>query len=217
MTTPAVPYRSDSEIEREATQLLAAYGREHGPVVEPPVPVDDLLELHLRLTFEIRDLRGELGVPEAHGAIWVRERRIAVDRHLDPDVYPAMRGRFRFTVAHEVGHWQLHRHHFAAPTPSVPDFVGLTRRGRAEFQADRFAAGLLMPLPLLRVAWEELFGCRAVFVGRVPPGRTRPGPADDELREFASPLAELFEVSPSAMRFRLAECGLVTRPRGVPA
>lgn len=52
--------------------------------------------------------------------------------------------RQRFTLAHEIGHWCLHRRDreaFAHTSPS---------RGRYEREANQFAAELLMPLQELR-------------------------------------------------------------------
>ncbi|MBK8008612.1 MAG: ImmA/IrrE family metallo-endopeptidase [Rhizobiales bacterium] len=33
-----------------------------------------------------------------------------IDDSLDPEENPSMLGRYRFTLAHEIGHWRLHRH-----------------------------------------------------------------------------------------------------------
>jgi hypothetical protein len=82
-------------------------GREHGEVVFPPVPTDEIIELHLKLEFEIRDLQTLFGFGDVHGAIWFREGLIAVDEQLDPARHPGKRGRYHFTLAHEAGHWRL--------------------------------------------------------------------------------------------------------------
>ena len=47
------------------------------------------------------------------------ERRIVIDESLDPEENPSMEGRYRFTLAHEVGHWRLHRHLFAKDPAQV--------------------------------------------------------------------------------------------------
>jgi hypothetical protein len=107
-----VPFLRDSEIGWEAALLLAEYGRDKKPIIEPPVPIEDIVELHLKLVFEFKDLLKELEHPDVHGAIWVNERRIAVDMQLDPALFPANRGRYHFTLAHEAGHWRLHRKFF---------------------------------------------------------------------------------------------------------
>src|SRR5256885_17256701 len=43
-----------------------------------------------------------------------RTREIHVDESLDPEVNPEAEGRYYFSIGHEVGHWELHRHHILA-------------------------------------------------------------------------------------------------------
>ena len=42
----------------------------------PPVPIDEIIELHLKLEFGIRDLQRLFGFDDVHGAIWFRDRLI---------------------------------------------------------------------------------------------------------------------------------------------
>ncbi len=114
--TSEVPYLSKQAIEQEATVLLAEYGERFELVVEPPVPVDEIIELHLQLAFELKDLQQLFGYGDVHGATWVNEGRIAVDVSLDPHDNPRKLGRFRFTAGHETGHWRLHRPHYLRNT-----------------------------------------------------------------------------------------------------
>ena len=53
-----VPLLREEVIEGEAEMLLADYGREHGAVVCPPVPIDEIIELHLKLEFEVWEPNG---------------------------------------------------------------------------------------------------------------------------------------------------------------
>lgn len=90
--------------------------------------------------------------------------------------------RQRFTLAHEIAHYVLHR-----------DLIGdgITDRGlyrsrlsdALETQANRYAANLLMPGPLVRAAWRD--GEKSL-----------------------SGIAKLFNVSAEAARIRLQELGL---------
>ena len=48
-----------------------------------------------------------LGIPDVLGALWVNERQIYIDQALDPEEYQGALGRFRFTLAHEIGHWSF--------------------------------------------------------------------------------------------------------------
>lgn len=65
----SVPFLREEVIEGEAEMLLAEYGREHEPIICPPVPIDEIIELHLKLEFEIRDLQTLFGFGDVHGAI----------------------------------------------------------------------------------------------------------------------------------------------------
>lgn len=64
-----VPFLPDRQIEQEAEVLLAEYGQAHGAVTEPPVPVDEMIELHLGLSLEFHDLQKLFGVGDVHGAL----------------------------------------------------------------------------------------------------------------------------------------------------
>ncbi len=204
-----VRYMPDGEIEAAACALLAGYARERGATIPVPVPLDDLL-VHLRLRLDLDDLGAKFGVPDALGAIWVGDRYIRIDETIDPDERPAMRGRFNFTLAHEIGHWCLHRGRdevrlatgnlFGAP--AAPSIICRTseRRERIEIQADAFAGCLLMPRDLLIPAWRQ---------------RAGRGRRDDVVEPTVRRLAEEFEVSPRAMRIRLERLGLVVRDGNV--
>ena len=74
------------------------------------MPIDEIVEEHFKLAVEYRDLRAEYPEGDVMGSIWFNEKRIAVDKSLVPEEFPAKRGRYRFTLAHELGHWRLHRH-----------------------------------------------------------------------------------------------------------
>lgn len=81
-------------------------------VTEPPVPVDEMIELYQGLSLEFHDMPKLFGVGGVHGTLWVNERRVGADASLDPEKHPSKLGRYRFTPAHETDHWRLHRHLF---------------------------------------------------------------------------------------------------------
>lgn len=235
----SVPFLREDVIESEAEMLLAEYGREHEAIVCPPVPIDEIIELHLKLEFEIRDLRTLFGLGDVHGAIWFQERRIAVDTQLDPGQFPAKRGRYHFTLAHEVGHWRLHRKHFTVPEGQKdlfdgepkPSYICRTTEKKVpvEWQADCFAACLLMPYKLVRSAWDEWRGgLDPIILSEMPDRRQRlqsellrrgagksgpDGEGDMVLENAVRPFADLFQVSAEAMRIRLEKFGLVARKK----
>ena len=206
---------------------------------------DDIIEKHLKLGIEFDDTHRLFGVPRSGigfvpdilGAIFLKQKRIVIDESLDPDANPTKEGRYRYTVAHEVGHWRLHRALFGkdpaqtslleADTPSVICRTSQAK-ARIELQADLYASCVLMPRKLVFAAWDEAFPDRKQrvlkpsepidhpFVETVRFESRIPGTAftkkdDQALENFAKPFAEKFLVSPIAMRIRLERLGLLHR------
>ena len=56
------------EIEAATLELLGAYGKSFPQVTAPPVPVEEILECHLRLSLEFGDLKASLGFDDVLGA-----------------------------------------------------------------------------------------------------------------------------------------------------
>jgi hypothetical protein len=110
-----VKYLTEDEIEKDAELLLAEYEDTTGEPIKLPVPVSDITTYHPALRLGFDDLHKTLnrpmlrGQPDILGAIWVEKELVLIDRHLDPKSNPSMLGRYRFSVAHEVGHWRPHR------------------------------------------------------------------------------------------------------------
>lgn len=219
-----VPYLPEKRIEAEAQLLLDEYVEKHQWKLSAPVPVDDILELHLELAFGIEDLRALLGVDDVLGAIWFNEKEVRVDARLDPTTHPRLLGRYRFTLAHEAGHWRLHRQYYQEDPNQgklfdgrgQPAFVCRSSVGPpAEWQADYFAGCLLMPREVVRKEWQAWHGSLdPVAVQQVPAVTVSDNPntnQDAALEAFCRPFAARFEVSAEAMRIRLEGTGLLLR------
>lgn len=128
---------------REAIKLVQLWRAVHGltfPInagalaqewsrnVAPDSPIG---ELHAK------DLKGFEG-----GLFWLKERKVwALLYHPHPD----LPGRSNFTVAHEFGHYVLHRKLQVAFQCSQSATLGITG-ARIEREADQFASYLLMPI-----------------------------------------------------------------------
>lgn len=108
-----------------------------------PIPIERWVEGPLGLRLEIADLsdRSQDGL-EVLGATEISSKTIRVsDRIADQE------NRFRFTVAHELGHITLHAHltgtfRDSADGPFLDDLL--------EREANRFAAAFLVPVNALR-------------------------------------------------------------------
>lgn len=164
--------------EAEAARLRTAYTNG-----ELPVPVDEITaKLGVALVVETLD-RNVSGLLFRQGA----DRAIGVNA-----AHPMVRQ--RFTVAHELGHLQLH-----PGKELILDHVRVNLRDdssslgtdREEREANAFAAELLMP--------------RSEVIGQVRRVLDRGGTTD---ARFIADLALLFDVSVQAMEFRLVNLGL---------
>lgn len=239
-----VPFLAKETIERDALALLTEFERARGQLIEAPIPIEDIVEKHLKLGVEFDDMHRWLGVPrpdeaaDVLGAICFTNRRVIIDESLVPEENPRIEGRYRFTLAHEAGgHWRLHRPYFPSDDgqywlfdePPPPSVVCRTSQAKApiEWQAEFYAACLLMPRALLRAAWAEETGGAGAKILR-PRGRMEiPADADeplatqlrtmwrrmddDGLETYVRPIAQRFKVSPAAMRIRLEQLGLLHR------
>ncbi len=213
-----VKFFSESQIEKAAMQLLAGYAAKFGPI-SVPIPVDEVLECYLGLNLAIEDLSvyGE----DVLGATWPREKRVAVDQSLDPSVFPHKLGRYRFTVAHELGHIDLHAHQLKDNNQST--FFGETDRPAIvcrssskkepiEWQADQYAAYLLMPAEMIYPIWRDVHGDKPyVAVDEIAELSERvdapesPTPTVSAARR----MAKCFAVSGQAMQIRLESLRLI--------
>jgi hypothetical protein len=224
-----VPHLSRTKIAIEVQLLLSDFAKKHGEL-ELPIPIERILEFHLRLSLTICSLRELLGVDDALGALSVETCEVMVDEHLNPDVHTDLEGRYRFTIAHEIGHWHLHRHIYEQLRVGI-DEAAVFRDGNKghliERQANYFGACLLMPKPFLYPVWREITGSRVATLSQLEPRReelleseivrrgieprTEAEETNMVLDAVALPLAQRFHVSPAAMRIRLEELKLLDR------
>lgn len=235
-----VPFLHAKQIEAEAELLLAEFAAKVAPITGPAVPVEQIAEVHLQLELEFKDMRELFPEADVHGAIWFESGRIGIDQMLEPAANPSRLGRYHFTLAHEIGHWRLHRQHFlkypteqrrlfddGSPTPDVV-CRSHERKKPVEWQADCFAACLLMPRKMVYTAWAEFRGGNDHPVAIQQLHVNRHGmpilyhgnvaTTDDERdmglkEEFCRPLAVRFQVSAEAMRIRLEELKLLVRKK----
>jgi Zn-dependent peptidase ImmA (M78 family) len=197
--TLRVPYIADESIERDAEALLAQYAHATGVEVGAPIPIEDIVEKHLKLRVEFDDLHRLLGVPRSggsepdiFGAIWLESGEIVIDESLDPEERPRVEGRYRFTLAHEGGgHWRLHRPLVQVnsgqgslfgdtPQPTVVCRSSQAKE-RVELQADFYASCLLMPRKLIMQAWCDAFGNGHPRILHRKDRIVFPGNAEDEI------------------------------------
>lgn len=218
-----LPFLRKERIESEAMGLMREYGRAFDEITAP-VPVDEILECHLGLSLDFGDLRGEIGNPDILAATWIGQRRVVVDLHLDPEENPDKLGRYRFTLAHEIGHWQLHRHLFEsdpnqttlfemAPEPSI--VCRSSTKEPMEWQADVFASYLLMPTHLIEAVWLEEHGRSTAL--QVAAETTAGYDGTIPVQPITRRMAERFHTSNQAMQIRLSDMGLISAASNDPS
>ncbi len=161
-----VPWLPKSGIETIATDVLAGYEEMTGAPVAPPIPVEDVIERYLDLRIGFMDFEKTYGFHGVLGAIYVKDRLIYADNALLED---HSEGRLNFTFAHEAGHWVLHRKFVTHAEDSRAERTAIICRKKdakkpAEWQADFFAACLLMPEKWIKSAFEESIGTRPLLL-----------------------------------------------------
>lgn len=123
-------------VERKANELTAPYSA-------PPIPVHEIAENNgVNVVFADFGRHAE----EVSGFCDFTGKRLYVNRDDSPR-------RQAFTMAHELGHWLLHRDIFTEDPdryPVLPRFSDPNREDPLEKEANRFAACLLVPERLLR-------------------------------------------------------------------
>lgn len=163
-------------VEARAERLLGELG-----VQTAPIPVDRVaarVGLQVERTSFGDDVSGVLVIEDGRGVIGVNAAHAPV--------------RQRFTIAHEIGHYILHRDQLSVfIDKQMRQYLAAFRDGqsasgehRREREANGFAAALLMPAALLR---EEVARLRL----------------DLEDEESVGILAARFKVSQRAMDLRL--------------
>jgi hypothetical protein len=158
------------EIERLADEFLSQIPSYVWDGATLPIPIEEIADTHLGLLVrDVEDLGTAPGAPALDagqslsglllppmGEIWVNAE--------EGRQWPARR---RFTIAHELGHWRLHRDDderavFCRKGSIEPaDTNARAPLLPAEDEANVFAAAVLMPARLIR---EQYVSCERDFV-----------------------------------------------------
>ena len=142
-------------IEEEAAQLVQAYEKELGTRINPPIPVFEIIEF---LGYNL-DFRSDGFYKDNNnlGGLHIDEKLVVINENL-----AEQEGRMHFTAAHEIGHIRLHVPIFMKQKAKEnilcrkdEGFEG-TKKNAREWQADTFAAYLLMPRGMVNDAFKKV-------------------------------------------------------------
>jgi hypothetical protein len=215
-----VPWLSKNTICEHADALLFDYEVTQEIPVEPPIPVENIIESHLGFILEFEDLQGILGFDDILGATWLNQKRIAIHEKLLEENL----GRMFFTCGHEIGHVLLHSPYVSETEDDTSQPYqeqkivcrATATKNRGEWQADYFAACLLMPEERVRKAYDHVFGTAPLIIHNKKScfDRNLPlfDPAWDRANDFALMVigaGNFTNVSKEAMRVRLEDLGLL--------
>ena len=213
-----VPWISKEEIAKKATDLLEDFQTMAGYMVKPPVPVEDIIERSLGLRLIYEDLEKVFGSKDVLGATYVESKVICINERLFEH---SSEGRLVFTCAHEAGHWVLHRRYVDAEEgDNSKDEAIVCRPSDAkapiEWQADYFAACLLMPEKEIREAFQRVCGPEPFIINNVRNGVEEGTRSEEPFVEqwpfIAAAMCEaggFSNVSKQAMIIRLQDLGLL--------
>ncbi len=209
-----VPWISKETIALKALDLIENFQALAKYEVKPPIPVEDIIERYLGLRLIYDDLYKIFG-KDVLGAVYVESKAICINERLFES---SSEGRLVFTIAHEVGHWVLHRQYIETLEKDHSRQVIVSKKNSKdtiEWQADYFASCLLMPEKEIREAFEKVCSPEAIVI-KHSMNETREGSGEEPFVEqwpfIAAAMCEaggFSNVSKHAMIIRLQDLGLL--------
>lgn len=140
----------------EIINLAEIFLKEHHSTLEIPIPIEDIIELGLGI--KITSYNGLKKNFDIDGFLTGDCSEIVIDN----SVFVKFKERARFTLAHELGHRVLHKElyeHMNFKTPedvvSFQNAISEEQYGWYEYQANVFAAGILVPTKILKLEYEN--------------------------------------------------------------
>lgn len=212
-----VPWLTKKSIAAAAADVITDYEAKIKRCVQPPIPVENIIERGLNLKLGFSDLRKKLKLNDVLGATYVKDRMISVDSSLAEN---QNEGRLCFTVAHETGHWTLHREYINQACRAGTDDAFIFCRikdakQKIEWQADYFASCLLMPKEAVKSAFYRCYGYRPLILYNVKGAFCGPICFDPcvenwpKIADVVKKAGGFSNVSKQAMIIRLQDLGLV--------
>jgi Zn-dependent peptidase ImmA (M78 family) len=173
-----------NRIENKAKKLLL-----ENNITEPPVPVE-MIAMNIGAKILLEPFEGD---DDISGMLYRDGQHTIIG--INSAHFPT---RQRFSIAHEIGHFVLHKKQLFIDKVIRVDFrnsLSSQALNKEEIAANAFAAELLMPRDLIIQELKRLFSNKNY------------SPSKDEL---IKDLADIFNVSQQAMEYRLNNLGILT-------
>lgn len=196
-----IGYRTDDQIRESALDFLRTYH----PDDTLPVPIESIIEFDLGLDiFPFPDLQKNYGLV---GALSQDFTLIYVDDY----VFKNRMNLYRFTLAHEAGHYVMHRPDIEnGEINTVDDWVNYVKEiasigGWFETEAHIFASHTLIPAHHLETEFTRTLPEIELMVQTAREnGIKRPTYLEAAIDAMAVRLSRVFQVSESAAKVRLS-------------
>ncbi len=140
---------------KQIIKIAEGFLKEHYSSLRIPIPIEEIIELELGI--KITAYNGLKKNFDIDGFLSGDCSEIVIDN----GVFIKFKERARFTLAHELGHSVLHRElyeHLNFKTPedvvNFQDAISEENYGWYEYQANVFAAGLLVPSEILKIEYD---------------------------------------------------------------
>jgi Zn-dependent peptidase ImmA (M78 family) len=218
-----IPWLPKKRINKKAEGVITDYEINVALKVEPPIPIEDIIERGLNLKLGFVEFEDKTDPADILGATYVKKRLVCVNKKL---LNNRFEGRLNFTWAHEAGHWVLHRKFVLPERRSKADGGTILCRSTdskrpIEWQADYFASCLLMPEKWVQDAFRKAYGPRPLRVCNVKSNLNGPIYFDPCIKNWQCIADSVREaggfsnVSKQAMIIRLQDLGLVVNETNV--
>ena len=182
------------EIESAAIDFLL----QHHPDGSIPIPIDEIIELELKIKIIPIPKLGSFGIDGFSNHEFT-------EIHIDDYQFSNSENRARFTLAHEIGHFVLHKSYvdsqkFKNKEEWKKFVLNDLRRDPLEIQANMFASFLLLPTKDLEKKYTSI---KAELAER-DEFRGIPLPTDSQLAPYiAKPISRIFKVSEQCAENRI--------------
>lgn len=177
------------EIERYANRVLKEAKAHELYDGNSHTPLDKICEQQLGLQYCYLNLPQAQNGEDVSGYILFDKKAIVLNNLECKHSY--YKGRINFTIAHEIGHWILHKglYDYDKPRFILLQTEFAEESETIEYEADYFSACLLMPKGLVKKKWNEL--------------------QNHSPQEKRKILADFFRVSLEAMNIRISYLQLI--------